>query len=265
MSGVRRKSRNRSNSMTNIQVITFQGQRVLTTSQLAESYGTDNKRVSNNFNENKERYTQGKHYFLLEGENLKAFKSESRISGIAPNLNKLYLWTEKGAWLHAKSLNTDAAWDAYEMLVDEYYKVIQPQQLTARDQLKLIMQANEETAQRVDLIEQKVEFLHDSITIDNSQQYQLRMIVQNKVLNAVGGKKSLAYATFTKKLYSNAWNELKRRFGIPRYTELKKKDFEEGKQLLLLWEKPATLKMDIASCNRQLSADELATGWEVRK
>lgn len=99
------------------------GQRVLTTSQLAESYGTDNKRISNNFNENKTRYKEGKHFFLLEGDELKRCKSESRISGIASNLNKLYLWTEKGAWLHAKSLNTDKAWDVYELLVDEYYRL----------------------------------------------------------------------------------------------------------------------------------------------
>lgn len=30
---------------------------------------------------------------------------------------------KKGAWLHAKSLNTDKAWDAYELLVDEYYRL----------------------------------------------------------------------------------------------------------------------------------------------
>ena len=31
--------------------------------------------------------------------------------------------TEKGAWLHAKSLNTDQAWEAYESLVDDYYRL----------------------------------------------------------------------------------------------------------------------------------------------
>ena len=50
------------------------------------------------------------------------FKSESENLGIAPNLNKLYLWTEKGAFLHAKSLNTDRAWEIYDVLVDTYFK-----------------------------------------------------------------------------------------------------------------------------------------------
>lgn len=113
--------------MSKLQVINQNGHRVLTTSQLAEAYGTDGKRISNNYGENKERYTEGKHFFKLEGDELRRFKSESLISGIAPNVNVLYLWTEKGAWLHAKSLNTDQAWEAYEALVDDYYRVIENQ------------------------------------------------------------------------------------------------------------------------------------------
>lgn len=34
----------------------------------------------------------------------------------------LYLWTEKGALLHAKSLNTDKAWQVYDYLVDFYFR-----------------------------------------------------------------------------------------------------------------------------------------------
>ena len=104
----------------------YQNQRILTTSQLAESYGTDEKRISENFSRNIERYIVGKHYFFLSGEQLKEFKQA--YPQIAVNLKfapLLHLWTEKGAWLHAKSLNTDKAWEAYETLVDDYYAVKQ--------------------------------------------------------------------------------------------------------------------------------------------
>jgi len=107
----------------NLPVIEQNGQRVLTTSQLAEAYGTDERRISENFTRNQNRYVEGKHFILLQGDQLRVFKSEYANCGIAPNINKLYLWTEKGAWLHAKSLNTDEAWEAYERLVDEYYNV----------------------------------------------------------------------------------------------------------------------------------------------
>ncbi len=35
----------------------------------------------------------------------------------------MYLWTEKGALLHAKSLNTNKAWKVYDYLVDFYFRV----------------------------------------------------------------------------------------------------------------------------------------------
>lgn len=107
----------------NLMVIEQNGQRVLTTSQLAEYYGTDNKRISENFNRNKDRFKLGKHYFALQGSEKQEFLNRTQIADGSKNATVLYLWTEKGAWLHAKSLNTDEAWEAYERLVDEYYRV----------------------------------------------------------------------------------------------------------------------------------------------
>lgn len=107
--------------MNQLKIIEQNGVRVLTTSQLAESYGATSDKISYNFKYNEKRYKEGKHYFLLTGDELKAFKIANRE--FQGSLNRLYLWTEKGAWLHAKSLNTDQAWEAYEMLVDEYYRL----------------------------------------------------------------------------------------------------------------------------------------------
>jgi len=87
-----------------------EGQRILTTAQLAESYGTDEKRISENYTRNQDRYTVGKHFYLLEGEALRRFKATyPQIAEQSKRAPQLYLWTEKGAWLHAKSLNTDQA------------------------------------------------------------------------------------------------------------------------------------------------------------
>lgn len=108
--------------MNQLQIIEHAGNRVLTTSQLADSFGSETKLISKNFERNESRYKLGKHYFVLQGDELRDFKA-SRQNDVSPNINCLYLWTEKGAWLHAKSLNTDQAWEAYEMLVDDYYRV----------------------------------------------------------------------------------------------------------------------------------------------
>ena len=99
------------------------GQRVLTTAQLAEAYGTTEKRISENFIRNREHYIRGKHFYYLEGETLKDFLHSANCG--LQNESKirfLYLWTEKGALFHAKSLNTDKAWEVYEFLVDSYFR-----------------------------------------------------------------------------------------------------------------------------------------------
>lgn len=110
--------------MTDFQLspIENEGKRVLTTTQLAEAYGTTNKVISDNFNNNKSRYTEGKHFYHLTGDELKTFKNYSENFGVVGKRTpSLYLWTEKGALLHAKSLNTDKAWEVYDYLVESYF------------------------------------------------------------------------------------------------------------------------------------------------
>lgn len=103
--------------------IYYNGQPVCTTEQLATAYDADRQLLTNNFNRNKERYHEGKHYFCLTGEELKAYKTANQNDLSLSRINQLYLWTERGALLHAKSLNTDKAWEVYERLVDFYFNV----------------------------------------------------------------------------------------------------------------------------------------------
>ncbi|HBF0728729.1 TPA: ORF6N domain-containing protein [Clostridioides difficile] len=107
--------------MNNLQVIERNNERVLTTQQLAYVYETEIRNISNNFNNNKERFIEGKHYFCLQGDDLRAFKRDSYDIGIAPNVNKLYLWTERGANRHCKILDTDKAWEQFDNLEESYF------------------------------------------------------------------------------------------------------------------------------------------------
>jgi DNA-directed RNA polymerase specialized sigma24 family protein len=106
---------------TNIQVIEMQGVRVLTTAQLAESYGTESQIITNNFNRNKGRYEEGKHYIRLTGAEKREFCNLNQID-VGTKAANFYLWTERGALLHAKSLNTDTAWEVYDQLVETYFR-----------------------------------------------------------------------------------------------------------------------------------------------
>lgn len=111
--------------MTSVSLVPTEhnNQRILTTPQLAEFYGTDEDHIHDNYRKNKDRYIEGKHFYRLEGDELRQFKSD--YPEIFRSVNRapvFYLWTEKGALQHAKSLNTDEAWTMYEKLVDDYYQ-----------------------------------------------------------------------------------------------------------------------------------------------
>ena len=124
--------------MNEIQKVEYKGALVLTTQQIAEAYETETKKITDNFNNNKDRYIKGKHYVCLEGEDLRKFKNKTENLGFAKNINKLYLWTKKGAFLHAKSLNTDVAWEVYDRLVDDYFEFQERVNETERPRLETV-------------------------------------------------------------------------------------------------------------------------------
>jgi len=101
--------------------IEYNNVRVLTTHRLAEGYGVDRKIISYNFNRNKDRYVEELDFFYLEGEELQEFLTSHQIEDKS-RIPKMYLWTEHGAFLHAKSLSSDEAWEMYGKLVDTYFK-----------------------------------------------------------------------------------------------------------------------------------------------
>lgn len=104
------------------EVIEVRGIRVLTTRQIADAYGTTKDKIIYNFNYNKGRYVLGKHYIEVAGEELRKLKRTCENQMSFKYAKSLYLWTEKGALLHAKSLNTDKAWEVYDYLVDFYFR-----------------------------------------------------------------------------------------------------------------------------------------------
>lgn len=103
-------------------VVSYKNQRVCTSKQLAQFYGCLEKNLSVNFDNHRSRFEEGKHFVKLQGDELRAFKSQPNIVGlVAKHSAHLILWTDRGAARHAKMLETDAAWDVFEQLEDCYF------------------------------------------------------------------------------------------------------------------------------------------------
>lgn len=104
-----------------LQVIEYRGQRVVTTEQMATGYGAAEQMITNNFNRNKSRFVEGKHYFKLTNEDVEILRNSFRGVQISSKARTLTLWTERGAANHAKMLETDQAWSYHDDLVEFYF------------------------------------------------------------------------------------------------------------------------------------------------
>ena len=228
--------------MNGLEVVEYKDIRVLTTQQIAEAYGSDVKVISNNFNRNKERYMEGKHYICLEGEELRKFKTIHQFDE-SSRINKLYLWTEKGAFLHAKSLNTDTAWAVYDQLVDNYFekqKQLSPMEIM-RIQLGMI-----------DDHESRIENLENNMVIDYGQQQVLGDAVNKTVINALGGKNSSAYKELGRKVFAECNGDLKRFFNVNARNNIPKLRFEDALEYAKNWHPCMNTQMAIDNCNLQM-------------
>lgn len=210
--------------MNELAEVRYKEFKVLTTSQVAEAYEVEPKKITDNFNNNKERYVEGKHYICLQGQELREFKSETENLGFAPNLNKLYLWTEKGCFLHAKSLNTDNAWLVYERLVDSYFRVRQiandlsPQMQMLYGMLDQMAQTERQAKEAKQLAEKAVE------ATENIKE-AVKPVFDNW-REEIGKKiKRIQYACGTdfKTLNTEMYSELERRAGCDLSTRLRNK------------------------------------------
>jgi ribosomal protein L17 len=227
--------------MNKLTVVEQNGIRVLTTNQLAEAYGTDVERIQVNFNRNKDRYKETKHFIQLQGEELREFKASYQIDNQLKFAPSIYLWTEKGAWLHAKSLNTDEAWEAYELLVDDYYTVKeQVRVLSEREQLLASMKISIETSEEVGSIKGEIKeirtILSNHVTLNHGQQCSLLNAKHQRVeqlWNENMVNKMLHNSK--RKVHAMAWRDLKNAFGVASYRDVKQKEFKEALAYLKAW------------------------------
>ena len=237
--------------MNELQITEFKNIRVLTTQQIAEAYGTDGKVISNNFNRNKERYVEGKHFVCLEGEDLKQFKTNHQFDE-SSKINKLYLWTEKGAFLHAKSLNTDEAWAVYENLVDTYFNRKKP--LTALEQLQLTQQAVLEVKEQVDSVSKDLQDFKNDMPLLAVECEKITRAVKNKGVEVLGGRRSEAYRnnSLRSKVYRDIHSEVRRQFGVNTYKALKRSVCDKVIAWIEDYQLPLVLLEEVTCCNSQL-------------
>jgi ORF6N domain len=142
--------------MSKLIPIEHNNQRVMFTFQLAEFYKTDDDTISQNFRRNPRNFLLGEDYYVLQGAELKQFKDELKrtnpqIEGSFRRANILYIWTEYGALMHAKSLQNDRALEVFRELRASYFVVQQKQKQydTINEAFRMRIEANKWLAEKM--------------------------------------------------------------------------------------------------------------------
>ena len=204
------------NKIEDLIKLDFKNQRVLTTSQLAMVYETEEKNIRMNFSNNSKRFIEGKHYYRLTGKELRKFKdSLTNIIGEAIKFAPvLYLWTEKGANRHCKILDTDKAWEQFDILEETYFNVKHSKTkiLSPAELLELQLQAIKENENKIDAVNEDLQSFKVDIPLFGNEQYDLQKLVRLKGTSILGGRKSVAYnnKSLRQRLYADLQGEIKR-------------------------------------------------------
>jgi len=163
----------------------------------------------------------------LQGEEKREFLNHVQIDDGSKHAPVLYLWTEKGAWLHAKSLGTDKAWNAYEMLVDDYFQkkeltqaiMSDPIMLMRYEQIKMeqriaqVETTQDDTMVQIATVQEQTELAHkrinsfDAIDPDGTPRQQLVKLVRR-------------YAEKNGLTYDSGWNKFKESYNIAFHTNV---------------------------------------------
>ncbi len=221
--------------MDQLTVLEFNNERILTTKQLAFIYQTDVNNVQKNFSNHKSKFVEGKHYFFLEGEELRSFKRDlNNIQLVPNNVNQLYLWTERGANRHCKILDTDKAWEQFDYLEETYFNA-REQQLPNNlfGQIELIAAGATNLNNRVSKLEHVIE---EQLTIDFGQQRVIEKAKGRRIyfLWERGHIDKEVHGT-TRKLFGLLGKNLKDAFDVNSYRDILKKDFDEALKFIEGW------------------------------
>lgn len=243
--------------MNTPQIIELHSQRLLTTEQLAEFYETSVDRIKQNFNRNKGKFIEGKHYFCLEGDELKSFKSQVSNSDLPINkfASQLYLWTKRGASRHSKILNTDRAWDMFDELEENYFNMREQIEIPSspRELAKLALAANEETNQRLDNIEEQVSDLKENQPLPQGDYNIISKRINKRVYEVA---KAYSINCKNKKIISMLFKDInsgvKKVTGVGARTQLRAKHYEKVMDFINSWEPSSVTKFEMRQIQMEI-------------
>ena len=224
--------------MNKLKQVEYDNQIILTTEQLATFYGTTERAIKQNFNNNYDKFQEGLHYYFLKGVQLKEFKNRvENFDLVGKRANALYLWTKRGASRHAKMLGTDRAWDVYDELEENYFNPKTQQRLpqSPTEMLKLAINSTLETAGKVEKLTTRMDDLEQNASIDPGEYNYLSKRISSEVQNYITAHHLNLNNKQRAQLYKDINRGVKEVTGVKTRSQLRKKDFDTVDRYLMDW------------------------------
>lgn len=246
--------------MYKLEQVKYDDQVILTTEQLAEFYGATTQSIAQNFKNNEEKFEEKKHYYLLKGAQLKEFKSQFENFELPINkfASQLYLWTKRGASRHAKMLGTDRAWDVYDELEENYFNSKSQQYLphSPTEMLRLAIESNLETADKVEALNTRMDEFEQNAPIDPGEYNYLSKRISSEVQNYVVSHHMILNQKQRSQLYKDVNRGVKEVTGVKTRSQLRKKDFDVVDRYLMNWTPSAATLMIIEQIGDEAKGQE---------
>lgn len=187
-------------------------------------------------------------------ERLDRFSVGTRLVGTDGKRYLTTIYNEKGIYeitRFSKQPKADEFYDwVYELLssLRKNELKIQP-----KSNLEILQMTVNELATQ----DKRLSYLEDHMRIDGIQERKLQSKAKSVAIKSLGGSKTNAYKKISRKVFSGIWRDFNNHFSIPRYSELPRKQFEQGMKFLGMWQPDTSLRIEVEDINNQQTIEEV--------
>jgi Rha family phage regulatory protein len=228
--------------MNQLKVVSFNGQLVTDSREVAETIGKRHADLLRDI----------KGYKAILDQNAKLRSADFFIESTYKNSNNqsypCYLLTKQGCEMVANKLTGEKGVLFTAAYVTKFNEMEKQQPV---NNTKLLLQTALEHEEKIEIHDKRISLLEETMRIDGIQERKLQNKGNQVVIEFLGGKNSPAYKDISRKAFSELWRDFKNHFMIPRYSELPKKQFEEGLRFIGLWQPSTSLRIEIENTNKQ--------------
>lgn len=246
---------------TDISIKEYKGQRVVTLKDVDMVHERPDGTARATFNRNKERFIEGRHYFVCE-----TYEAKEMFGVNAPN--GLCLLTEKGYLMLVKPFNDELSWNIQEKLIDSYFRVRQIATEGLSPQMQMLYGMLDQMAQTERQAREAKEIATKAIETTENIKEAVKPVFDNwreeinKKVKRIQYYSKNDFQTLNTEMYS----ELERRAGCDlgtRLRNLKQRMYDAGKTKT---EINNTRKIDVIESDKKLREifSKIVSEYEIK-